>query len=233
MTTAVAIDLIDSFALNPRVDVGDVSELAATIRVYGIVTPLTLAPNGDGRYTVLSGHRRLAAAKVAGLREVPALVRDGRVGDHTVVALIANTHHVPLNPIEEGNAYRALMEEHGWTQYELAAHVGRSQGHVSKRLKILDLPLSVRAKIAAGALHPDVALYGKRPQKSSVVEAIRNVPTDGATDRGPNVEEARLRALIQRLATRGHGNGLTLTDEECSAVVSLIKRAAATLREAA
>lgn len=225
--TTLPLHLLDSFDRNPREELYDLGGLADTIREYGIVEPIVVTPNGDGRYTVLSGHRRAAAARMAGLANVPVQIRATPDSALTTIALIANTQRVDLTPLEEARAYRTLVDEHGWTQRELCERVGKSQGHVSKRLALLDLPPDVRGRVAAGTLRPDHALRGRVANPRAVIAEQTELPSEArivAVDAG---------RLIQRLATRERGKGLQLSDPECEALIQIIKTAAEALRQAA
>src|SRR6059058_4479899 len=97
---------------NPRNDFGDeqMAELVESVKQHGIITPLTLAPDGDG-FVIVAGERRYRAAKQAKLKEVPAQVRDGD-GDALTLAVAENVIRADLNPVEEAEAYRRLLDEH-------------------------------------------------------------------------------------------------------------------------
>ncbi|HLF43228.1 MAG TPA: ParB/RepB/Spo0J family partition protein [Acidimicrobiia bacterium] len=127
---------------NLRVDVGDVSELAASIGSIGLLEPVVVTPNGSG-FHLLAGHRRIAAVKSLHWKEVPAHILAVADGDAEVarltVQLIENLHRVDLSPVEEASGY-AQLKAFGLKQAEIARKVGRSETHVSKRLSILELP---------------------------------------------------------------------------------------------
>lgn len=137
---------------NSRIDLGDLEELAATIREHGILEPLLVAPNGDG-YELIAGHRRHQAAVMAGAAEAPCIVRRGL--DDTAIAelrLIENLHRKDLAPIEEARAYKALSKLGGYKQRQLAERVGRSQAFVSKRLGLLLLTDAALAALDNGGI---------------------------------------------------------------------------------
>jgi ParB/RepB/Spo0J family partition protein len=136
---------------NVRAVVGDVDEIAASIKAVGVLEPLVVTGvNGDG-YRVVVGHRRLAGAKQAGLDHVPAIIRQLDERQRLEAMLIENLQREDLLPLEEAMGYRRLVGL-GLSQRELAARVGRSQAHVSKRLSLLELPAEAKTAIAAGAL---------------------------------------------------------------------------------
>jgi ParB/RepB/Spo0J family partition protein len=150
-TQTVEIDRIrveDGF--NPRTDFdeGSLSELEASIRQTGLVTALTVRPNGEG-YILIAGQRRLIAAKRAGLKAVPILVREG--SDALAAAVAENLIRADLDPIEEANALARLAEaEKLATNKQLAERVGKSSAYVSERLRLLALPEAVQVQVAAG-----------------------------------------------------------------------------------
>jgi ParB/RepB/Spo0J family partition protein len=138
---------------NVRADVGDVTELAASIAEVGVLEPLIVVPatgNGGG-YMIVVGHRRLAGAKLAGVPHVPAIIRQLDERQRVEAMLIENLQRQDLEPLEESRAYRRLVEL-GLGQAAIASKIGRSQAHVSKRLALLKLPANAQTALAAGAL---------------------------------------------------------------------------------
>src|SRR5438034_3016337 len=133
---------------NPRSDFGDqqMDELVASVRRHGIITPLTLAPEGDG-FVIVAGERRYRAAKAARLTEVPAQVREAD-GEALTLAVAENVIRADLTPVEEAEAYRRLVEEHGDTG-TVAKLVGRSERLIGERIGLLRLPDEARALVAA------------------------------------------------------------------------------------
>jgi ParB/RepB/Spo0J family partition protein len=135
---------------NARRQVDDVSELAASIKVNGVLQALTVVelPAGDGpsAYGLVAGERRLTAARQVGLGEVPCLVLDLDERRRTVAMLVENMQRQDLDPLDEAAGIRRLADM-GLSQREIAAELGCSQSHVSKRLSLLDLPDEVRAAI--------------------------------------------------------------------------------------
>ena len=124
---------------NPRSEFGDeqMAELVESIRLHGIITPLTLAPDGDG-FVIVAGERRYRAAKRAKLKEVPAQVRDVD-GDALTLAVAENVIRADLNPVEEARAYERLVMEDGGAG-KVAKLVGRSEKLIGERLDLLRLP---------------------------------------------------------------------------------------------
>jgi ParB family chromosome partitioning protein len=137
-----------------RFDDATLAELAASIREVGILQPIVVRRTDQG-YEVVTGERRLRAAKLAGLATVPVVLRDSDDSDLLREALIENIHREDLNPIELGEAFRQLLDELGLKQEELADRVGVSRSHIANTIRLLALPLEVQQlltdeKISAG-----------------------------------------------------------------------------------
>jgi ParB family chromosome partitioning protein len=126
-------------------------ELAASIRTHGVVEPILVRKEG-GRYRILAGERRWRAAQRAGLKEVPAVVREASEREAFELALVENLQRADLNAIEEAEAYEVLMEDHGLTQEKLAERVGKERSTVANALRLLRLPEDVRDLVRGGAL---------------------------------------------------------------------------------
>ena len=141
----VQIDLIQPGHQQPRTtfDQGKLDELAQSIRASGIIQPLLLRRRG-GMFELVAGERRWRAAQIAGLRNVPAIVRDIPDEKLLELALIENIQRADLNPVEEANAYKKLIESLGLTQEEVAQRVGRDRSFVTNYLRILKLPSEIR-----------------------------------------------------------------------------------------
>ena len=141
----VQIDLIQPGLQQPRTtfDQTKLDELAQSIRASGIIQPLLLRRRG-GMFELVAGERRWRAAQIAGLRNVPAIVRDIPDEKLLELALIENIQRADLNPVEEANAYKKLIESLGLTQEEVAQRVGRDRSFVTNYLRILKLPSEIR-----------------------------------------------------------------------------------------
>jgi ParB family chromosome partitioning protein len=127
------------------------AELTHSIREFGVLQPIVVRPDGDG-YELVMGERRLRAAVAAGLDEIPAIVRSTADDAMLRDALLENIHRAQLNPLEEAAAYQQLLEEFGTTHDELASRIGRSRPQVSNTIRLLNLPLAVQRRVAAGVL---------------------------------------------------------------------------------
>lgn len=124
------------------------AELAASIRTHGVIQPLVVTRAGDG-YQIVTGERRWRAAQMANLPTVPALVKETTPQQMLALALVENIQRADLNPLEEANAYRQLMDEFGLTQDQVAEQVGKSRAAVANTLRLLKLPEDIKAALAA------------------------------------------------------------------------------------
>jgi ParB family chromosome partitioning protein len=130
-----------------RFDDDALNELAASIREVGILQPIVVRRAGQG-YEVVTGERRLRAAKLAGLATVPVVLRDSDDADLLREALIENIHREDLNPVELAEAFRQLLDDLGLKQEELAERVGVSRSHIANTIRLLALPLEVQQLLA-------------------------------------------------------------------------------------
>ncbi|MDO5453731.1 MAG: ParB/RepB/Spo0J family partition protein [Corynebacterium sp.] len=131
----------------------ELAELVHSIREFGLLQPIVVRRDAGGEgYEIIMGERRWRAAAKAGLRTIPAIVRDTDDGDMLRDALLENIHRVQLNPLEEAAAYEQLLQEFNVTQTELADRLGRSRPVITNMLRLLQLPVSVQRRVAAGVL---------------------------------------------------------------------------------
>ncbi len=151
---SVPVDLIEASPHQPRrrFDEEALVALADSVRERGVLQPVLLRPLAHGGYELVAGERRWRAAKLAGLEEVPALVREREDAESLEVALIENMAREDLNPVEEARACAALVEELGLTREDVGTRVGRSRVAVSNLLRLLDLPDDTLEMLESGAL---------------------------------------------------------------------------------
>lgn len=151
----VALDKITAAGDQPRktFEEGAMKELAASIMLHGVVTPVILRrlPGGE-RYELVAGERRCRAAKIAGLKTVPAVIREYGDEEKSEIALIENIQRRDLTPIEEARAYVTLMEAYGLTQEKLSLRVGRSRSLIANLVRLLELPPVAIEALEAGTL---------------------------------------------------------------------------------
>jgi ParB family chromosome partitioning protein len=150
----VPIEFVSRNPKNPRryFDEAELHDLAASIRQHGIVQPVVARTVSTDRYEIIAGERRWRAAQLAGLIEIPLIVRN--VDDKTAleIAIVENVQRADLNPLEEALGYEQLIAEHGYTQNDLGEIIGKSRSHVANSLRLLKLPESVRGLLAGGSL---------------------------------------------------------------------------------
>ena len=127
-------------------------ELAASIRAVGLLQPVVVRTVMPGHYELVMGERRWRACELAGLSQIPAIVRETSDDDLLRDALIENLHREQLNPLEEAAAYQQLLDDFSATHDELARRIGRSRPHISNTIRLLSLPANVQKRVAAGVL---------------------------------------------------------------------------------
>ena len=157
--------------------------LADSIRAQGVIQPILVRRDGAG-YRLIAGERRWRAAQLAGLHELPAIVREATDAEAFALALVENLQRTDLNPIEEAEGYRRLMEEFGHTQEEVASRVGKDRSTVANALRLLGLSAAVKAQLASGALSMGQAraLLGAVDAEREAL--ARRVVSDGLSVRG-------------------------------------------------
>lgn len=150
------IDL-DRVRPNPRqprqdFDAESLDELAASLKAQGLLQPVIVRPAGDGRYELVAGERRWRAAQRAGMLKIPAIIRNVADEGLLELALIENLQREELNPIEEAQAYRVLIDDLGLTQQQVADRVGRQRATVTNAMRLLQLPGPVQEKVRKGKI---------------------------------------------------------------------------------
>ncbi len=149
----VPIEAVRLNPYQPRREMADdtLTELAASIRAHGVIQPLVVRAAGD-EYELITGERRLRAARLAGLTTVPVVVRQADGQEMLALALVENLQRSDLNPIEAATAYRRLMTEFGLTQEEIARLVGKSRAAIANTVRLLSLAPEVQELVVAGQL---------------------------------------------------------------------------------
>jgi ParB family transcriptional regulator, chromosome partitioning protein len=172
-------------------------ELAASIREHGVIEPILVRREG-GAYRILAGERRWRAAQRAGLREIPALVRDASEREAFELALVENLQRQDLNAIEEAEAFEILLTDHALTQDEVASRVGKDRSTVANALRLLRLPPTVREAVREGRLDMGharalLALPGQEAIERAALRVVREGLSVRATE-----------ALVRSLTTLAH-----------------------------
>lgn len=172
----VRISEIEPNAEQPRkrFDSEELASLAESISEYGVLQPITVRKTDSG-YQIIAGERRWRAARMAGLSEVPVIIvsaDDKRVSE---ISLVENIQRKDLNPIEEAEAFEALINDFGLTQEEVGRRIGRSRSSVTNTLRLLDLPKGAREKIIAGTLSEGHAKVLLGMKDEELIEQAANI----------------------------------------------------------
>jgi ParB family transcriptional regulator, chromosome partitioning protein len=246
-TEGYALIAVGSVAPNPRqprtLFDGDALEaLAASIRQVGVLQPIMVGPAGDdGKYPLIAGERRLRAARMVGLAEIPAVIRPTDDVSSLAEAVIENVQREDLGPLEEAAAYRALMEDCTMTHEQVAERVGKSRSAITNTVRLLNLPAPIQALVTDRTLSAGAAraLLGVEDEDRAVAvakkaardgwsvrqveDAVRHLREAGASEptaRAAQPRPAQVIALEERLADRlgapvriayGKGGGGRLT----------------------
>ncbi len=175
----VAIERIRPNPYQPRQEFKDeaLDELAASIEELGVIQPITVRALGDGQFEIISGERRLRAARRAGIERLPAFIRKASSEEMLEMALVENVQREELNPIEVALGYQRLMEECGLTQEEVSEKVSKSRATVSNFLRLLRLPPRVQAalrdkEVAMGHARALIAIDDEEAQVELLEETI-------------------------------------------------------------
>jgi ParB family chromosome partitioning protein len=179
------VDMIQRGKYQPRVDMHQESlqDLADSISAQGVVQPIVVRVTGEGRYEIIAGERRWRAAQLAGLHEIPAVLREVDDRDAIAIALIENIQREDLNPLEEARALARLIREFDITHEQAAAAVGRSRAAVSNLLRLLDLEEAVKDMVEQGDLEMGHARALLALSGAQQIEAARQVVSRGLTVR--------------------------------------------------
>ena len=148
---------VNNISANPKqprtvFDEDQLTELALSIKEVGLLQPPVVRSIGNGKYQLIMGERRFRAAKLAGLKSIPVIIRQTTDDQLLREALIENIHRSQLNPLEEGAAYQQLLNDFSYTHDELAAKLSKSRPAITNTMRLLNLPPSVQRKVAAGVI---------------------------------------------------------------------------------
>ena len=192
--TTLPIAKVESYRKQPRkqFDEAALEDLAESIRTHGILQPLTVRRLSSGYYQIIAGERRWRAARMAGLSEVPVLVVEADDRKAMELAMIENLQREDLNPIEEAEGYKVLMEEYDLTQEEAAERVGKSRSAVANVLRLLNLSAPVRALLSEGKLSAGHA-RALLPLKAEAQEKAARAIVEG------DLSVRQTEALVKRL----------------------------------
>ena len=199
-TVTLPLDEIIPNRDQPRKQFDDaaLADLSDSIAQHGVLQPLLVRPMPDGTYQLVAGERRWRASRMAGLTEVPVVIRDMNEQEAAELALIENLQREDLNPMEEAIGYRTLMENYGMTQEQAAQVVNKSRPAVANALRLLQLPEAVTDLVAegtlsAGAARTVLAFEGAEAQIAAAKQAV---------DKGLSVRELEKMAKAAKRAPR-------------------------------
>ena len=167
-----------------RFDEDALAELAQSIGTHGVLQPLLVRPLADGSYQLVAGERRWRASRMAGLTEVPVIIREMSDSEATELALVENLQREDLNPVEEARGFQLLMDTYDLTQEQAAERVGKSRPAVTNALRLLVLPESILSMLEDGALsagHARALLA--LPEKDDAIALANEIVRDGLSVR--------------------------------------------------
>lgn len=175
----IDLTMIDSNPYQPRrdFDEGKLEELAASIKEHGVIQPIIVRRAGT-RYHVIAGERRLRASRIAGLKEIPAIIKEAGESEMMQIAVIENVQRQDLNPVEEASAYKRLIDEFALTQENVSDLVGKSRSAVANTLRLNKLPADVlelvsRETLSEGHARALLGIRSTEGQSRLAKEAVR------------------------------------------------------------
>lgn len=180
----IGIEKLEPNPQQPRIDMGELEELIASIMEKGILEPLLVRPSDvGGRFMIISGERRYRAAQAAGLREVPCIEMD--VDDRSVaeIALIENLQRKDLTAYEEAEGYMALIERFGYTHEEVAQKIGKSRSSVTESLSIASIPTDVRERCRNSGINSKSLLLqvARQTDQDAMLDFVKKIAVQGLT----------------------------------------------------
>ncbi len=158
-----------------RISLEEIKELSESVIEYGILQPIIVCNEGNGKYKIVSGERRWRAAIAAGLKEVPAISKNLTEREIREIAIIENIQREDLKPLEEAEAYSSLITKFNYTQEDLAKRLSKSRSYIANTLRLLKLPASIMAKLDAGEItagHARAMLASDDPE--SLIKEVIN-----------------------------------------------------------
>jgi ParB family chromosome partitioning protein len=216
---AIEISLIEAGRHQPRKSFNQekIGELAESIRKNGLIQPIVVMRKGE-KYGLIVGERRLRAAKIAGLREIPAYVKDYSENKALEIALIENIQREDLNPIEEATAYKMILDRERITQEELSDRIGKSRSYIANMVRLLDLPERIQERVSRGTISvgqakavlslPDVGdmekLVAKILEEKLSVRDVEQIVRRKSVPRGTSrrVRDPHIDEIEEQLRTR-------------------------------
>lgn len=197
-THHLEIELLQPNPLQPRglISPDSLAELAESIRTHGLLEPLVVAKTPAG-YQIIAGERRWRAAKLAGLAEVPVIIRETSPQGMLEMAIVENVQRIDLNPLERAQAYRRLMDEFNLTNGEISIRVSKSPSYISNTIRLLTLPDALKDALMAGATSEGhVRALSALEDPHLIIEAYKEVMRKNLSVRGTEELVRRLRARV-------------------------------------
>lgn len=200
----IPIDKIKSNPHQPRKDFNEISmnDLVASVKEHGILQPLTVTQTLAGEYELIAGERRLRAAKIAGLKEVPVIIRTAKELEKLELSLIENIQRQDLNPIEKAESYRKLADEFGLTHEEAAKRLGISRAQFSNMIRLLSLPADIQQGLAGRKISLGQAKVLLEVKDNKQLEQIyKHATQTGLTveDTKREVKKVKVKAHIRQI----------------------------------
>ncbi|MEX2478679.1 MAG: ParB/RepB/Spo0J family partition protein [Gracilimonas sp.] len=218
----VPVDHIRKNPHQPRKEFDEekLDELGASIKKHGLIQPITVRYIGEKRFELISGERRLRAAKLAGLKEIPAFIREADDEQSMAFALIENIQREELNPLEVALGYKRLLEEFDYTQAEVAERVGKNRTTVTNMLRLLNLPDFIQSalksnQISMGHARALITIEDEEVQKKilnkvidkglsvrQIEEAVRDVSKPSASKKKSESKKEELDPFYKEISAR-------------------------------
>lgn len=224
--STLPISQIENFRGQPRksFDQQKLEELADSIRQHGVIQPLTVRRLSSGYYQIIAGERRWRAARLAGLTEIPAVVIEADDQKAMELAMIENLQREDLNPMEEAEGYRILVQAYGMTQEQAAARVGKSRSAVTNAMRLLDLAAPLQDMVAEGKLSAGHARAVLPLSPALRAEAVKIVVQSGLNVRQTEQLVKQLQARDEEKTGKDEEKKPTAVDYVAEAEKSLSDR---------
>jgi len=231
---SIPIDEIQPNAYQPRKTFDDESldELTNSIKTYGVLQPIVVRRRGRSGYEIIAGERRWRACKRAGLKEIPAIIKDAKDMDSAILALIENIQREDLNFIEEAEGYRQLIQECGVTQEELAMKLGKSQSTIANKMRILKLPPEVIKIISQEKLterHARSLL--KLPDEKLQLEVLKRIIDENLSVRETEELIERTIEKIDSDSKKEKGKSFKIAIKDVRIFVNSVRKLVKTIKE--
>ena len=230
----IPIDEIQPNAYQPRKNFDDESldELTNSIKTYGVLQPIVVRRRGRSGYEIIAGERRWRACIKAGLKEIPAIIKDAKDMDSAILALIENIQRENLNFIEEAEGYRQLIQECGVTQEELAIKLGKSQSTIANKMRILKLPPEIIKIISQEKLserHARSLL--KLPDENLQMEILKRIIDENLSVRQTEELIEKTIEKINSIEKKEKSKSLKIAIKDVRIFVNSVRKLVRTMKE--